>query len=99
MARSGGSGTGKGKGKAGKGGARGPQPSMPIATGGPRSSPRKFISESWGELRKVQWPTGRQVMQGTLVVGVFTAFFAVYFQIIDAGIEPLVNNLLLGRDG
>ena len=38
----------------------------------PRTAPgggvRRFISESWGELKKVEWPTQNQLIQGVAVV-------------------------------
>ena len=59
---------------------------------------RRFVRESWGELRKVQWPTRQQVAQGTLVVGVVTLALALYVSAADfIGLE-LVQQLysLLG---
>lgn len=41
------------------------------------------MQESWGELRKVQWPTLPQVWQGTLVVFFVTVVFALYFALLD----------------
>lgn len=68
------------------------------APSGQRVGARRFLRESWGELRKVQWPTGQQVAAGTLVVGVVTAFFAAYISIVDQIAVQLVKRLneLLG---
>jgi preprotein translocase SecE subunit len=52
-----------------------------------------FVRESWGELRKVQWPTRQQVAQGTLVVGVVTIVFAVYLSLIDQVAVRIVNQI------
>jgi preprotein translocase subunit SecE len=34
----------------------------------PGSGTRRFISESWGELKKVEWPGQNQLIQGVAVV-------------------------------
>ncbi len=49
-------------------------------------------------MRKVQWPTRQQVAQGTLVVGVVTASFAIYISVVDQIAVRLVRQLndLLG---
>ncbi|MCW2956114.1 MAG: SecE/Sec61-gamma subunit of protein translocation complex [Thermoleophilia bacterium] len=60
---------------------------------GQRTTARKFIRESWGELKKVQWPTRQQVGTGTLVVGVVTAAIAAYISLIDQGAVRLVDQL------
>ena len=68
-------------------------------SGGQKTGARKFVRESWGELRKVQWPTRQQVASGTLVVGVVTAVFAAYISAIDQIAVRLVkqlNDLILG---
>lgn len=67
--------------------------------GGQKTGARRFVRESWGELRKVQWPTRQQVASGTLVVGVVTAVFAAYISLVDQIAVRLVkqlNDLLLG---
>lgn len=57
---------------------------MPPPSGkGGGTSPRKFIQEAWGELRKVQWPTRPHLLQAVLVVGFVTLVFAVYLTIVD----------------
>ncbi len=89
MARTPASTGGAGKGRADAPGRRGaPAPTPP---GGQRVGMRRFVRESWGELRKVQWPTRQQVAQGTLVVGVVTAFFAVFLTGVDAVAVRLVQ--------
>jgi preprotein translocase subunit SecE len=59
--------------------------------GGQRTSPARFVRESWAELRKVQWPTARHVGQGTLVVAIVTVFFAIYLWGIDQVMVRLVS--------
>lgn len=81
MAKTSASKGGTGKGRSDASGRRGAP--APVPPGGQRVGFRRFVRESWGELRKVQWPTRQQVAQGTLVVGVVTAFFAIYLTGID----------------
>ncbi len=70
------------------GGNRSPQPQ-----GQGKTNLRKFVRESWAELRKVQWPTGSQVAQGTLVVGVVTVFFAIFFIVVDFLAARLIQQI------
>ena len=58
---------------------------------------RRFISECWAELKKVDWPNQRQVMTGTVVVIIACAIVGTYLWLLDLGIQPLVERLLLGR--
>ncbi|MCW2926760.1 MAG: SecE/Sec61-gamma subunit of protein translocation complex [Thermoleophilia bacterium] len=78
--------------KAASSGGSGPG-NRPVPPAGSRTGARRFVRESWGELRKVQWPTRQQVAQGTLVVGVVTAVFAGYISIVDQVAVRLVKQL------
>ncbi len=71
--------------------SRGNSPVPP--SGGQKGGGRRFLRESWAELRKVQWPTRQQVATGTLVVGVVTAVFAVYISLVDQVAVRLVKEL------
>ena len=73
------------------GSGRGNAPVPP--SGSQRTGARRFIRESWAELRKVQWPTKQQVATGTLVVGVVTAVLAGYIAIVDQIAVRLVQQL------
>ena len=64
-----------------------PQPS------GSRVGPRKFLREAWGELKKVQWPSRKQVGTGTLIVAVVTAFFATFVSLTDVVALRVVDQL------
>jgi preprotein translocase subunit SecE len=77
--------------KSGRPSSRGSSPVPP--SGGSRGGARRFIRESWAELRKVQWPTRQQVATGTLVVGVVTAVFAAYISLVDQVAVRLVRQL------
>lgn len=48
-----------------------------------RVGARIFLRESWAELRKVQWASRQSVIQGTIVVGIVTIFFAIYLTSVD----------------
>jgi preprotein translocase subunit SecE len=69
-----------------------------VPPSGQRTGARRFIRESWAELRKVQWPTRQQVATGTLVVGVVTAAIAGYIFAVDQVAVRIVRELneLLG---
>ncbi len=57
---------------------------------------RRFIDESWSELKKVTWPTREQVRNLTVLVfvvsaalGVYIAFFDILFTAIVTQVELL----------
>jgi preprotein translocase subunit SecE len=82
VAKAASSGPSKGGKGAGKGRGAGQRTPVPPPSG-QRVGMRQFVRESWGELRKVQWPSKEQVAQGTLVVIVVAAFFAAYIFAVD----------------
>jgi preprotein translocase subunit SecE len=51
-----------------------------------RTGPVKFVRESIGELRKVVYPTGQQVIQYFVVVLVFVLFVIAYVSLLDLGL-------------
>jgi preprotein translocase subunit SecE len=55
-----------------------------------------FISDSWGELKKVEWPGRQQVVQGTVVVLLACAIVGGYLAIADIAFKHLVQDVLLG---
>jgi preprotein translocase subunit SecE len=57
---------------------------------------RRFIGESWAELKKVEWPNQRQVLTGTVVVIIACAIVGTYLWLVDLGLQPFVQRLLLG---
>ena len=62
---------------------------------GERRGLRRFLGESWGELQKVEWPTQRHVIQGTVVVLVACIIVGTYLWLADVVSKHLVENLLL----
>ncbi len=61
------------------------QPVKPVRTG-----PVKFVRESVGELRKVVYPTGQQLINYFIVVLVFVLFIIAYVSLLDLGIGALI---------
>ena len=58
---------------------------------------KRFVSESAAELRKVEWPTQRQVMTGTVVVLIACAIVGAFLWVADLVLQPLVQRILLGQ--
>jgi preprotein translocase subunit SecE len=80
--------------------AGGPSPSGDAAAA---AAPRRrnglfqFIAECWAELKKVEWPTQRQVMTGTVVVIIACTIVGTYLWGVDLALKPFVKNVLLGQ--
>ncbi len=55
----------------------------------------QFVSESWGELKKVEWPTQKQVIQATVVVIVACTIVGTFLWLADLVIKPLVEKVFL----
>ena len=56
---------------------------------------KRFVAESWGELRKVEWPTQSHVMQGTLVVIIACIIVGTYIWMADIVFRNLVQDIFL----
>ena len=52
---------------------------------------RTFLAEVRNELKRVTWPSKKEVYATTLVVIVTSAFFGIYLWVIDLGLDRLVN--------
>jgi preprotein translocase subunit SecE len=73
-----------------------PEPAVAApARGQQRGGVRRFISESWGELQKVEWPTQNQLIQGVVVVIVACVVVGVFLWGADLVFKRLVENVLL----
>jgi preprotein translocase SecE subunit len=57
----------------------------------------RFVKESWGELKKVEWPSRAQVIQGTIVVIIACVIVGTYLYAADQTFKPFVRNVLLGQ--
>ena len=64
-------------------------------TGRREAQPRgRFVRESWGELKKVEWPGRNQVMQATVVVIIACAIVGAYLYVTDLVFRNLVETIL-----
>jgi len=57
---------------------------------GERTGPVKFVRESVGELRKVVYPTGQQLINYFVVVLVFVLFIIAYVSLLDLGLGAAI---------
>jgi len=55
----------------------------------------RFVQESYAELRKVEWPTQKQVISGTVVVLVACVIVGTFLYLNDQLWQYVVKNLLL----
>jgi preprotein translocase SecE subunit len=73
---------------------------QPVATQTGRREPRergRFVKECWAELKKVEWPSRSQVIQGTIVVIIACTIVGTYLYTADQLLKPFVRNVLLGQ--
>jgi preprotein translocase subunit SecE len=61
------------------------------AAGGRVERMRLFLSEVRNELKRVTWPTRREVYATTIVVILVSLFFGLYLWILDIGMDRLVR--------
>jgi preprotein translocase subunit SecE len=54
---------------------------------------RRFIDESWSELKKVSWPNRLQVRNLTILVFVVSFVVGLYITIADTGFDQVVKLL------
>lgn len=54
----------------------------------------KFVKEAILELRKVVWPTRKQVMRMTMGVLIVSAVFAIFIGLVDIGLTKGMASLL-----
>jgi preprotein translocase subunit SecE len=55
----------------------------------------RFLGESWGELKKVEWPTQNQLIQGTVVVIIACVIVGLFLWGSDLVLKPLVRRVFL----
>ena len=68
------------------------------AAGGRFERMRLFLSEVRNELKRVTWPTQREVYATTIVVILVSLFFGVYLWLLDIGMDRIVR-WIFGRFG
>ena len=54
-----------------------------------------FVAESWAELKKVEWPSQNQVIQGTVVVLIACFVVGSYLYLNDIIWKHVVQKILL----
>lgn len=59
-----------------------------------KTSPVEFINQVKAETKKVVWPTRRETITTTIMVGIMTALLAVFFFGIDQFFAAIVKFLL-----
>ena len=57
-------------------------------------NPLKFIQEVKQEAFKVTWPTGKETMQGTLMVVVMAIIASLFFLLVDQILKSLLQIVL-----
>ena len=57
-------------------------------------NPIKFLQEVKQEAFKVTWPTGKETMQGTLMVAVMAILAAIFFLLLDQFLKFLLDLML-----
>ena len=72
-----------------------PQKSQSGAQRERRGGLRAFTAESWGELKKVEWPGRRQLLSATVVVIIAIAVVGAYLAAADFAFSRLVRDVLL----
>ena len=60
----------------------------------PGSGAKRFISESWAELKKVEWPSQRQVITGTTVVLIACVVVGIFLYVNDLVWKHVVHWLI-----
>ena len=68
----------------------GAQPTKSQA-GSQRRERKSFVSESWAELKKVEWPGQTQVIQATVVVLIACIVVGLYLYLNDLIWKPVVQ--------
>ncbi len=73
------------------------EPAKPSSDGhrAPGGGIRRFVSESWGELQKVDWPGQQQLIQGTAVVLIACFITGLYLFLCDELFRRLVRHVFL----
>ena len=54
---------------------------------------RRFVSESWSELKKVTWPNRIQVRNLTVLVFVISFVVGLFITVVDSGYDIIIRAL------
>src|SRR5256885_14166555 len=74
---------------------RAPEPARAETRREPRGGFLQFASESWAELKKVEWPTQAQLIQGVVVVLIACLIVGVDLYGADLGFKRVVQDVFL----
>ena len=55
---------------------------------------RRYLTESWSELRKVAWPTRETVVRLTLLVIAVSIVVGVYIGVLDTIFNTMIEQVL-----
>ncbi|HEY7024142.1 MAG TPA: preprotein translocase subunit SecE [Candidatus Limnocylindrales bacterium] len=55
---------------------------------------RRFIEESWSELKKVTWPTREQTRNLTVLVFVISGAVGLFIAVFDALFQVIFNQIV-----
>ena len=72
-------------------------PSGRLRPSRPRSAAGNFVSNSWAELKKVEWPGQSQVIHSTVVVLVACIVVGLYLYANDQVWKVVVQKVFLGQ--
>ncbi|AIQ20792.1 MULTISPECIES: preprotein translocase subunit SecE [Paenibacillus] len=53
-----------------------------------------FFTESWSELKKVRWPSRKELKNYSLIVLGTIVVMALYFWVLDIGISALIETII-----
>lgn len=59
-----------------------------------KTSPAQFVRQVRQEMDKVTWPTRRETLITTLMIGIMVALMALFFVLVDMGLSFGVQTLL-----
>jgi preprotein translocase subunit SecE len=54
---------------------------------------RRFVQESWSELKKVTWPTREQVRNLTLLVFVISGAVGLFIAVFDIAFDLVIQKI------
>ena len=70
-------------------------PATADARGGRRRFVPRWVTDIFGELRKVTWPSRQEVGYLTVVVVIVSAFFGAILGVADVGFSWIIENTVL----
>ncbi len=56
---------------------------------------RRFVEESWSELKKVTWPTREQVRNLTVLVFVISGAVGLFIAVFDIAFDMIIQRIAL----